>query len=524
MPLEILHNLLRHLDRLLLFFGLNPLHVFRFIGRVDSLPTTEHNVTRSGVVMRPLHDFQKEVASLFTEPCSIQRMQYMSRCLREDYLKKLQNSTACMLPSFCHTLPTGAERGTFIALDVGGSTFRVAVVDLNTRSSEAEKPLFIKHMTVHKINERIRQLCSSDFFSWMAGKMVDTLQQCQHTQSLLHKTVSVGLAWSFPIEQTGYRGGTVQPMGKGFKAHEGIVGHDLGDLIEAACQAHGLSVRVNAIVNDSSATLLSQAYLDSATTLSLILGTGTNAAVYLPVKLLGKDKFGMRNSTWFQQADSVIINTEVSMFGKNVLPVTRWDALLNEKHVCPNFQPLEYMTTGRYLGEIFRLLIAEAVETCHMFDGLMPIPIQDAYTLDTALLAAIEEDTTIGCISSAEKVQKEFHLPRTPTAAEMAFLRSAVEGISHRSAAYMATAIHALWSLDHNPSTGEQSRTTVAANGSVISMYPGFRTRCQQYVNDLIASTSHPAKSHLQHELTIQPTEEATILGVAVAVSLCEMG
>lgn len=522
MPLDLLQNLLKHLDRLFLFFGFGPLPIFRSRGRGPGLPTSEHNVFRSQIGMRPLHDFQKEVVHLFTEPCSIPRMQHMSRCLKEDYLQKLQNSTACMLPSFCHSLPTGAEHGTFIALDVGGSTFRVAVVDLNTRSS-TEQPLSVKHMTVHKINEQIRQLGAKDFFAWMAQKMVDTLQQCKHTQSLLHETVSVGLAWSFPIEQTNYRGGTVQPMGKGFKAHEGIVGQDLGNLIEAACHARGLSVRVNAIVNDSSATLLSQAYVDSATTISLILGTGTNAAVYLPVGLLSERKFGARDPAWFQQAKNVIVNTEVSMFGKHVLPITRWDEALNEQHICPDFQPLEYMTTGRYLGEIFRLVIAEAVETCHIFEGVMPEMIQDSYTLDTALLAAIEEDTTIGCISSAERVQKEFHLPVLPTPAEMMFLRSTVESISHRAAAYMATAVHALWSLEHSPTLDKQSQTTVAANGSVISMYPGFRTRCQQYANDLIASSSPHLSPRNAHLITIQPTEEATILGVAVAVSLCEV-
>ena len=521
MPFELLHSVLRQIDRLLTYFVLQPFAIIRRkIGNEGrSLPTSKRDVVRPSPSMRPLLDFQQEVVNLFSEPCNIQRMKYMSACLKEEYQKKLKSSTACMLPSFCHTLPTGQEQGTFIALDLGGSTFRVAVIELNTRLS-SDGGMTMKHMTVHKINEQIRQLPSKAFFPWMAGKIKDTLHQCEHTRPLLSATIAVGLAWSFPIEQTGHRGGNVQPMGKGFKAHEGVVGQDLGRLIEVACRRLGLDVRVNAIINDSSATLLSQAYKDSATSMGLILGTGTNAAVYLPVKALGADKFGLRDPVWFQQAEKVIVNTEVSMFGKGILPETRWDEELNYDHICPNFQPLEYMTTGRYLGEIFRLVVAEAVDSCRLFGGCMPERIMDRYTIDTALLAAIEEDTTMGCISSAERIQKEFELCHSPSPAEMLFLRCTVESISHRAAAYMATAVHGLWSLEHDPKVEKASKTSVAANGSVISMYPGFRSRCQQHLADLVSigQSFHEAQS--SHEIRIEPTEEATLLGVAVAVAI----
>ena len=520
MPLEIIQTILRQFDRLLVYFNIRPfgLQFPKSTSRIFN--GARHNVVLP-TNMRPLHDFQREALALFIEPCNVQRMSYMSSCLKREYIKKLKSGAECMLPSFCHTLPTGQEKGTFVALDVGGSTFRVALVELSTRSKQ-NGGMEIKHMTVNKINEQVRRLPAQDFFAWMAGKIQEMLHQCKDSQIPQDECISLGLAWSFPIEQTSHQGGTVQPMGKGFKAHEGVIGQDLGTLIELACRERGLQVRVNAIVNDSSATLLSQAYKDPATTMGLILGTGTNAAVYLPVKELGDNKFGMRDPSWFEQAEKVIINTEVSMFGKGIFPETRWDDQLNCAHIAPDFQPLEYMTTGRYLGEILRLVIAEAVETCHMFGGLMPDNICDRYTLDTAILAAIEEDTTIGCISSAERIQKEFGLFTLPTPAEMTFLRTVIEAISHRAAAYMATAVHALWSLEHDGSPETASKTSVAANGSVVLMYPGFRTRCQAYVADLIACNQGSGSSGCHHEVVIQPTYEATILGVAVAVAIAD--
>ena len=521
MPLELFQTILRQIDRLLVYLNIRPfgLRPPRSVSR--TLETSNHDVVLPTTIMRPLHELQKEALALFSEPCNIQRMSHMSVCLKAAYVKKLRCGTECMLPSFCHRLPTGREKGTFIALDMGGSTFRVALVELSTESA-GDGGMRIRHMTVNKINESIRKLPARAFFAWMAGKMQEMLHQCKDAQICQDDFFSVGLCWSFPVEQTSHQGGTVQPMGKGFKAHEGVIGQDLGYLIESACRELGLEVRVNAIVNDSSATLLSQAYKDPTTTMSVILGTGTNAAVYLPVSDLGPVKFGMRDSLWFAQAERVIINTEVSMFGKGILPETRWDEELNCAHIAPNFQPLEYMTTGRYLGEILRLVIVEAVATCEMFGGLMPETLKDPYTLDTAVLAAIEEDTTVGCISSAESIQKEFGLLNLPTSAEMAFMRAVIEAISQRAAAYMATALHALWSLQRGQSRESTSKTSVAANGSVLLMYPGFRSRCQRYIADLIAAGQPALSSSCNHQVLILATSEATILGVAVAVAIAD--
>lgn len=59
-------------------------------------------------------------------------------------------------------------------------------------------------------------------------------------------------------------------MGKGFCAADGLIGEDLGDLIEDSCLKRGLNVQLDAIVNDSSATLLSKAYIDPTTRFALI--------------------------------------------------------------------------------------------------------------------------------------------------------------------------------------------------------------------------------------------------------------
>lgn len=179
-------------------------------------------------------------------------------------------------------------------------------------------------------------------------------------------------------------------MGKGFLAAKGLLGQDLGDIIKFACKKQGLDVELSAIVNDSTATLLSQAYINASTRFSLILGTGVNIAVHLPVQTIGQPKFGVRPDSWFEKASHVIVNTELGMFGKDYLPFTRWDRLLNTTHPKPDFQPLEHFVSGYYLGEVCRLALVEAIESAGLFGGVVPPSLLLPYSLDTETLSVIE--------------------------------------------------------------------------------------------------------------------------------------
>jgi hexokinase len=179
-------------------------------------------------------------------------------------------------------------------------------------------------------------------------------------------------------------------MGKGFLAAHGLLGQDLGDLIQDACSRRGLNVQLNAIVNDSSATLLSKAYLDSTTRFALILGTGVNAAVHLPVHIFSPPKFGVRPAEWHDSAKHVIVNTELSMYGASILPYSRWDEQLLATHSNPEFQPLEHFVSGGYLGEIARLVLVEGIQTAGLFGGVVPPSLRERYSLETETLSRIE--------------------------------------------------------------------------------------------------------------------------------------
>ncbi|TKA76468.1 hypothetical protein B0A49_02232 [Cryomyces minteri] len=466
-----------------------------------------------------MDEFLREVQCLFEAPLQPANLHALSGKLQQQFRQKLQSSNICMLPSYNHTLPTGHERGTYLALDVGGSTFRVALVELGGKE-RGNQGMQITRMRSFRIDNAERALKGHAFFDWMADRIQDTLAEEDYQLSHGTSALPMGLAWSFPVEQTSIRSGKLLAMGKGFCATHGVAGQDLGSLIMHACRRKNLNVRMDAIVNDSSATLLSQAYNDPSTRLALILGTGTNAAIHLPVSVLGNSKFGNRPQSWYEKADHVIVNTELSMFGKNILPTTRWDDYLNITHMNPDFQPLEHLIGGRYLGEIVRLILLEAIQTAGLFGGEVPEQFINPYTLDTGTIAAIESDTNNSLSQSSTILQKLHPLRTPPSRSDMLFVRKVCQLVSHRAAAYLATGAHALYSL-RTAAEGlkpkDVGHVTIACNGTVIEKYPEFRPLCQQYLDDLTELSGAPRSS-----VVLEMTFESAIYGAAVAVCCLE--
>jgi hexokinase len=480
----------------------------------------------ANTIGRRLEELAEEVVQLFTARLNVQSMLSMSSKMCQQYKEKLDDCLDCMLPSYNYTLPTGQEMGTYLAMDLGGSTFRVALVELRGRTP-GQQGLRIIRMSISPIDESVRRLEGTLLFDWMAEKIEAMLAEGPETCGYDNEVLPVGLAWSFPIEQTSLRGGKIQGMGKGFHTSHTVIGQDLGDLIVAACRRRTLNLRVDAIVNDSSAALLCRAYSEPTTSMSLILGTGTNAAVHLPVSCMGTDKFGIRDQSWHAQAEKVITNTELSMFGKGILPETRWDDYLNRTHQLPDFQPLEYMTTGRYLGELFRLVIGEAVDTAGLFDGVFPEPLRTPYTLDTTILARLEADTSAHLSRSGAYLEKLWCMTTPPSQPDLLFLRAVAESISNRAAAYLAVALHALWTLQKetyvNPTTPFGTpKTSIACTGSVIEKYPNFRARCEGFIEEMIAVGDRSFGSFPPELVVLEVIDDAAILGAAVAVAISD--
>jgi hexokinase len=148
---------------------------------------------------RTMEDLLREVQRLLEAPLASAKLQRMSAELQDEFAPKLQASDICMLPSYNHKLPTGNEKGTYLALDVGGSTFRIALVELNGKQTDA-KHMRIVTMKSFKIDEKVRQRSGTAFFDWMAEKIQQALADPLLQKVNGTKSFPMGLAWSFPVE------------------------------------------------------------------------------------------------------------------------------------------------------------------------------------------------------------------------------------------------------------------------------------------------------------------------------------
>lgn len=159
------------------------------------------NVRESHLEGRPsgksLDLFSENVEQLLREVLEPETLLQLSLGLQRQFQKALQSDASCMLPSYNHQLPHGNERGTYLALDVGGSTFRVALVEL-LGSEEGGAGIKLDALKSYKINDKIKQLKGVAFFNWMAEKIEETISG--HTHGTRDDVLSMGLAWSFPIE------------------------------------------------------------------------------------------------------------------------------------------------------------------------------------------------------------------------------------------------------------------------------------------------------------------------------------
>lgn len=176
----------------------------------------------------PLDAFVQRAEQAFARSLQHAQLLAYSAALQEQYKEKLRKGDICMLPSFTHTLPSGDEIGSFLAMDVGGSNFRVALVELAGRDA---RPRIVRRAE-HAITCAERALVGRAFFDWMAGRIEETLHSYGQDVPC---GLSAGLAWSFPLHQTSSRDAALMQMGKHFRAADGLLGQNLTDLISEAC-------------------------------------------------------------------------------------------------------------------------------------------------------------------------------------------------------------------------------------------------------------------------------------------------
>ena len=153
------------------------------------------------IYYRSMNDLLQEVQDLFERQLRIESLLSISRKLQVELKERLDSSLQCMLPSHNYILPSGEERGTYLALEVGGSTLRVATVELSGRSTGAGC-LRVRRMECSPIDSHVRKLEGLSFFDWIAERIAEMLVMDKEAYEHMLKVepLHMGIAWAFPIE------------------------------------------------------------------------------------------------------------------------------------------------------------------------------------------------------------------------------------------------------------------------------------------------------------------------------------
>uniref|UniRef100_A0A2K6DKE3 Hexokinase-2 n=1 Tax=Macaca nemestrina TaxID=9545 RepID=A0A2K6DKE3_MACNE len=289
-------------------------------------------------------------------------------------------ATVRMLPTYVCGLPDGTEKGKFLALDLGGTNFRVLLVKIRSGRRSVRMynkifaiPLEIMQGTGEELFDHIVQ-CIADFLDYMGLKGA---------------SLPLGFTFSFPCRQMSIDKGTLIGWTKGFKATD-CEGEDVVDMLrEAIKRRNEFDLDIVAVVNDTVGTMMTCGYEDPNCEIGLIAGTGSNMC-YME---------DMRNIEMVEGDEGkMCINTEWGGFGDNgcIDDIrTRYDMEVDEGSLNPGKQRYEKMTSGMYLGEIVRQILIDLTKQGLLFRGQISERLRTRGIFETKFLSQIESFSRI---------------------------------------------------------------------------------------------------------------------------------
>ncbi|KAI0008558.1 MFS general substrate transporter [Xylariaceae sp. FL0662B] len=402
------------------------------------------------------------------------------------------------------------------------------------------------------IAEHLKNENADSLFTWIGSRIAEVVQEgCETFNLPRDRPLPMGVTFSFPMKQETLADAIIMPMGKGYAITTSL------DLVEHLVNGYEKSkhsdlppIEIAAILNDAVATLVSFIYQSKENetrkaAMGLICGTGSNATVplrrsYLPKeKQPGKVKVMERDST---DDIKIAVNTEWSINGtapalRKLGLITKWDAALDasldaETHV-PGFQPLEYMTAGRYLGELGRLMLLDYLEHhLNIPRDSFPSQLLVRFGLTTTFLSHFHPlDTAV----LLQKLEAEFPQPTakapfqwTGEIAEV--LYQFAKAIEYRAAAIIAAATIGLLECAGDIPTRQplQDRTNGSADspkrGENVDLIVGYTGGCIVHFQDYLADCQALLDAIIQAEfgedapvrVILSPCHDGGITGAGI--------
>ncbi|XP_036402271.1 hexokinase HKDC1 isoform X3 [Megalops cyprinoides] len=401
-----------------------------------------------------------------------QQLQQVRDRMREGLergLKKDTHSTASvkMLPSYVYRTPDGTETGKYLALDLGGTNFRVLVVKIRTGLRKSVRmynkiyaiPLEIMQGTGEELFDHIVQ-CISDFLDYMGMK---------------NTCLPLGFTFSFPCRQTGIDKGSLVSWTKGFKATD-CEGNDVVDMLrEAIKRRNEFELDIVAVVNDTVGTMMTCAYEDPECEIGLIAGTGSNVC-YMEE---------MRNIETVEGDEGrMCVNTEWGGLGENGCLEdirTKYDREVDEGSLNVGKQRFEKMTSGMYLGEIVRQILTDLTKRGLLFRGHITECLKTRGIFETKFLSQIESDRL--ALLQVRSILKNLGLDSTCD--DSIIVKEVCGAVSRRAAQLCGAGMAAVVEKIRENRGLDHLNVTVGVDGTLYKLHPHFSRILKDTVREL---------------------------------------
>lgn len=376
-----------------------------------------------------------------------------------------------MIPTFVTSIPDGTEKGTFLAVDLGGTNLRVCSVELHGDSTYTikQEKWPIPHEIMVGSVDTFWELLADHIYEFLATHHDNVV--CEDLPDRAN-VIKMGFTFSFPVTQTALNKGTLLRWTKGFDIKE-LVGQDVCKGLQDAIDKRKMPVHVAALVNDTVGTLMTRAYTKPTggrTLVGAIFGTGTNGAYSEQIKHIPKfDAEGHPEIT----SKIMVINTEWGSFDNDleVMPNTRFDIEVNKNTPNPGHHMFEKRVSGMFLGELLRLTLVELHNDGLLFKGQKASqPLATPWAIDTSIPSYIHGDESEDLAETAKQVKEAFGYDTSKE--ERQAIQTIVKAIGSRSAHLSAVPFAGL--ILHTRALEKFDEIDLGCDGSVVEFYPNF--------------------------------------------------
>ncbi|XP_051120366.1 hexokinase-3-like [Andrographis paniculata] len=417
-----------------------------------------------------------------------------------------------MLLTYVHSLPTGNEKGTYYALDLGGTNFRVLRVQLGGDGS------IIKHdIELQPIPQDLMTSTSEELFDFIATTLKDFIErEDEISATSQQERRELGFTFSFPVKQTSSVSGYLINWTKGFSV-EDLVGRDISEFLQQAINRKGLDMRVAVLINDTVGTLALGHFHDEDTVAAVVFGTGTNACY------LERADAIIKCQGLVTPSGAMVVNMEWGNFWSSHLPRTSYDIDLDSESPNPNDQGFEKMISGMYLGDIVRRVILQMLQESDVF-GPVSSALHVPFILRTPSIASMHEDESPDLSEVARILKDILEIPNVPLNARKLIVK--ICDVVTRRAARLAAAgiVGILKKMGRDGSGGIASgktkggghnkvrRTVVAVEGSLYTNYAMFREYLNEAVKEILGDD-------IAQHVIIKATEDGPGIGAALVAA-----